>query len=125
MRAIVLVAFWLALGAAVFVAEPNVYVLLAGSMPLLFFNPTLNAVIIGYRVAVVPDRLRGRVNSVARLLAMTGLPLGSLAAGALLGSFSARTTVAVFTAWLLVLAVLATLSPSIRKAPSLSELQPA
>ena len=45
MRAIVLVAFWLALGAAVFVAEPNVYVLLAGSVPLLFFNPTLNAVI--------------------------------------------------------------------------------
>jgi MFS family permease len=125
MRAIVLVAFWLALGAAAFVAEPNVYILLAGSVPLLFFNPTLNAVIIGYRVAVVPDRLRGRVNSVARLLAMTGPPLGSLTAGALLGSFSARTTVAVFTAWLLVLAVLATLSPSVRKAPSLAELQPA
>jgi MFS family permease len=124
MRAIVLIAFWLALGGAAFLFEPNVYVLVGGSVPLLFFNPTLNAVIIGYRVAVVPDRLRGRVNSVARLVALTGPPLGLLAAGALLGSFSARTTVAVFLAWLLVLAVLATFSPSIRKAPSLSELQP-
>jgi uncharacterized membrane protein YcaP (DUF421 family) len=82
-------------------------------------------VIIGYRVAVVPDRLRGRVNSVARLLAMTGVPLGSLIAGALLSVFSARATVAAFAAWLVLLAIVATLSPSIRKAPSLSELRPA
>ena len=78
--------------------------------------------IIGYRVAVVPDRLTGRVNSVARTIALCGMPLGPLSAGLLLGSFSARTTMAVFTGFLLVLCVFATLSPSIRNAPSLDEL---
>ena len=82
----------------------------------------MNAVIIGYRVAVVPDRLTGRVNSVARTIALCGMPLGPLSAGLLLGSFSARTTIAVFASFLLVLCVFATLSPSIRNAPSLDEL---
>jgi MFS family permease len=123
MRAIMLVASWLAVGIVAFVVEPNVYVLLAGSAPMVLFGPTLNSVIIGYRVAVVPDRLRGRVNSVARMLALSGSPLGALVAGALLASFSARATVAALLVWLVLLAVIATLSPSIRKAPSLSELK--
>jgi hypothetical protein len=123
MRAIILVASWLAVGIATFVVDPNVYVLLAGSAPMVLFGPTVNAVIIGYRVAVVPDRLRGRVNSVARMLALSGSPLGALLAGTLLGAFSARVTVAVLLGWLILLAAIATLSPSIRKAPSLSELQ--
>ena len=82
----------------------------------------MNAIIIGYRVAVVPDRLTGRVNSVARTIALCGMPLGPLAAGLLLGSFSARTTVAIFAGFLLVLCVFASLSPSIRNAPSLDDL---
>jgi hypothetical protein len=79
-------------------------------------------VIIGYRMAVTPDRLTGRVNSVARTIALCGLPLGPLSAGLLLGSFSARTTIAVFTGLLLVLCVFASVSSSIRNAPSLDEL---
>ncbi|OLE71461.1 MAG: hypothetical protein AUI36_02655 [Cyanobacteria bacterium 13_1_40CM_2_61_4] len=86
------------------------------------FLPTVNAVVIGYRVAVVPDRLTGRVNSVARTIALCGAPLGPLAAGLLLGSFSAKATVAIFAGALLLLSVIASLSPSIRKAPSLDEL---
>jgi hypothetical protein len=70
----------------------------------------------------VPDRLTGRVNSVARTIALCGLPLGPLSAGLLLGSFSARTTVAVYTSALLVLCIFATLSSSIRNAPSLDDL---
>jgi len=62
------------------------------------------------------------VNSVARTIALCGAPLGPLAAGLLLGSFSARTTVAIFAGVLLVLGVIASLSPSIRDAPSLDEL---
>ncbi len=42
----------------------------------------------------------------------------------MLGSFSARATVAVFGALLIVLASLASLLPSIREAPSLAELSP-
>jgi len=124
MRAIVLVALWLQIGIAGFVVDPSIYVLLACVLPIQLFFPTLNAVVIGYRVAVTPDRLTGRVNSVARTIALCGAPLGPLTAGILLGAFSARTTVAVFTLLLLALAVFASLSPSIRDAPSLSELEP-
>jgi MFS family permease len=122
MRAILLATLWLGLGVGAFALEPNVYVLLAGVVPLALLNPTLNAVIIGYRVAIVPDRLQGRVNSVARLLAQVGTPLGPLAAGLLLATFSLRETDLIMTAWFVAIALWATLSPSIRTAPRLGEL---
>jgi MFS family permease len=122
MRTFVVASLWLQLCIAAFVVKPNIYVLLVAALPAAFFGPSVNAVIIGYRVAVVPDRLTGRVNSVARTIALCGMPLGPLSAGLLLGSFSARTTVAIFASFLLVLCVFATLSPSIRNAPSLDEL---
>jgi MFS family permease len=123
MRTIVLGSFWVGLPVVAFVVHPSVYVLLVGALPLAIFNPTVNAVVIGYRVAIVPDRLTGRVNSVARTIALCAAPLGPLAAGLLLGSFSARTTAAVFVSFLFLLALAASASPSLRRAPSLSELQ--
>ncbi|TMM12047.1 MAG: MFS transporter [Actinobacteria bacterium] len=125
MRAIVVAGFWAQLTVAAFLAYPSVYVLVGSIAPFAFFVPTLTAVVIGYRVAVTPDRLTGRVNAIARSIALCGAPLGPLAAGLLLGSFSPRTAVAVFTALLVVLAVAGSLSPSIRNAPSLSEIEPA
>jgi hypothetical protein len=122
MRTIVVGSFWLQLGVAAFVLEPNIYVLLGGAIPAAFLGPSVNAIVIGYRVAVVPDRLTGRVNSVARTIALCGAPLGPLVAGLLLGSFSARTTVAIFAGAMLLLSVIGSASPSIRKAPSLDEL---
>jgi MFS family permease len=124
MRAIVVGSYWLQLLVVVFLVYPSPYVLLAGFLPSAFFGPTLNAVIIGYRVAVTPDHLTGRVNSVARTIAVFGAPLGSLMAGFLLASYSARTTIVVFTVMLVLLTAFATLSPSIRDAPSLDELKP-
>ena len=122
MRAIVVAGFWVQLTVAAFVAYPSVYVLVGSIAPFAFFAPTLTAVVIGYRVAVTPDRLTGRVNSIARSIALCGAPLGPLTAGILLGAFSARTTVAVFALLLVALAVVGSLSPSIRNAPSLSEI---
>jgi ABC-type molybdate transport system permease subunit len=88
----------------------------------VFFGPTLNAMIIGYRVAMVPDRLQGRVNSVARSLALVALPLGPVVAGLLLGSFSARETVLFLLLWLVALAIVTSASRTIRGAP---DFQPA
>jgi MFS family permease len=122
MRTFIVVSFWLQLFIAAYVLKPSIYVLVVGSLPAAFLGPSVAAVVIGYRVAVVPDRLTGRVNSVARTIALCGLPLGPLSAGLLLGSFSARTTIAVFASFLFVLCVFATLSSSIRNAPSLDEL---
>jgi MFS family permease len=121
-RALVIGGFWINVCVAAFLVEPNVYVLLAGAVPSVLITPSVNAVVIGYRTAIVPDRLVGRVTSVMRTLALFGSPLGPLVAGLLLGSFSPRETVAVFSGILFLLALLATASPSIRAAPSLAEL---
>jgi hypothetical protein len=122
MRTLVIGSFWLQLGVALFVLKPSVYVLLLSSLPVAFVFPSVNSVVIGYRVAIVPDRLTGRVNGVARTIALCGSPLGPLSAGLLLGAVSARETMAILTGLMLALAVLVTLSRSIRNAPSLSEL---
>jgi MFS family permease len=122
MRMLVTGGLWIQLCIGAFLIEPSVYVLLAGALPSVLITPTVNAVVIGYRAAIVPDRLIGRVTSVARTLALFGAPLGPLVAGLLLGSLSARETVAVFVGVLVALALIATASPSIRAAPSLAEL---
>ena len=122
MRTVILGNMWLALPLAAFLAKPSVFVLVASTVPLFFCNPSLNAMIIGYRVAIVPDRLQGRVNSVARSLALLALPLGPVVAGLLLGAFSARVAVGALVAFLALLAVVATLSRSIRAAPEFEEV---
>jgi MFS family permease len=122
MRTTIISNSWLAAGIGAYLIHPNVYVLLAGTAPSVFFTPTLNAMIIGYRVAMVPDRLQGRVNSVARSLALVALPLGPVVAGVLLGSFSARETVLFLLLWLIALAIVTSASRTIRGAP---DFQPA
>jgi len=122
MRGIVVLNLWLNVVIIAFVFVPNVYVLLAATVPVAFFIPAGNAAIIGYRTAVTPDRLIGRVSSVARNIALLAQPLGPLAAGFLLGTASPRMTVLFFTIVSAALALWGSLSPSIRRAPSLSEL---
>jgi MFS family permease len=122
MRKLIVGWLWINLGIALFVVEPRVYVLLAAALPSALLTPSVNAVVIGYRTAIVPDRLIGRVTSVARTFAQCAAPLGPLTAGLLLGSLSPRETVAVFVGVLGAIALIATASPSIRNAPSLAEL---
>jgi MFS family permease len=122
MRAVIVTTQWLAAGVGAYLIWPNVFVLVAACAPCFFLNPTLNAMIIGYRTALVPDRLQGRVTSVARSLALLGLPLGPIVAGALLTSFSTRATVAFLAVWFVVLAVIATVSRAIRDAPGFEEV---
>ena len=122
MRAILLLELWAWLGTIAFLVSPSVYVLLASILPLAVTLPVTDSVVEGYRVAITPDRILGRVESVrSNISALLG-PLGPLVAGFLLESVSPRATVAVFTAWMLGLALYGTLSPSIRNAPSLDEL---
>ncbi len=106
----------------VYLAVPSPYVLVACVLPVAFISPWLNAVIIGYRTAVTPDHLVGRVSSVARNIALLAQPLGPLAAGLLLGAYGARPTVLVLAAISAALAAFSTVSPSIRNSPSLDEL---
>jgi MFS family permease len=121
-RAVLLLELWTWLGCAVFLVRPSVYVLTAGILPTALAIPSTDSVVHGYRIAMTPDRLLGRAESVRSMISLLIQPLGPLIAGVLLSTASARATIALFAAVGLVLAVWGTLSPSIRTAPSLDDL---
>jgi MFS family permease len=125
MRAILLAELWSATASVAFVLRPSAYVLMAGLLPQAFLIPVTDTVLTAYRMLATPDRLLGRTLSVTRNIAMIVASLGPLLAGFLLGWVSARTTVGIFAAVGLSLALWGTLSPSIRQAPkSLAEIEP-
>ena len=93
---------------------PDTIVLGLAFAAMLSTGPTWNAVVVGYRLSVVPDRLQGRVQSVASLLSMSVVPLGPLVGGYLAQAVGGRTTILVFGAWMLFIAVLASLVRPIR-----------
>jgi MFS family permease len=121
-RAVLLLELWTWPGCALFLVWPNVYVLAAAILPTSLAIPSTNSIVHGYRIAMTPDRLLGRSESVRSTISLLIAPLGALVAGALLDATSARATVATFAGFALVLALWGTLSPSIRAAPSLAEL---
>jgi hypothetical protein len=121
-RAILLLELWTWLATWAFVVRPSVYVLLVALVPLSIAAPVTDSVVVGYRVAMTPERLIGRVESVRSNISLLLAPLGPLVAGLLLSAVSARATVAAFALAGLALAVAGTLSPAIRAAPSLAEL---
>ena len=121
-RAVLLLELWTWTGCALFLVWPNVYVLVAGILPTALAIPSTDSVVHGYRIAMTPDRLIGRAESVWTSIALVITPLGPLAAGFLLGAVSERAAIGVFAAFGLILALWGTLSPSIREAPSLDEL---
>jgi hypothetical protein len=122
-RRILLLELWTWTGSALFVIWPNVYVLVASTIPQALTIPSTDSVVVAYRTAMTPDRLIGRVNGAAANISLLVTPLGPLVAGVLLSAFSAQAAVGVFATAGLVLALWGTLSPSIRKAPSLDELK--
>jgi hypothetical protein len=122
-RAVLLLELWAWLGCAIFLIKPSVYVLTAGLLPTALAIPSTDSVVHGYRIAMTPDRLLGRAESVRTTISLLIAPLGPLAAGFLLGVVSARATIGFFAAFALVLAAAGTLSQSIRAAPSLDELE--
>jgi hypothetical protein len=79
-----------------------------------FFGPTWNAVVDGYRMSIVPDRLQGRVSSADNLMSFSALPLAPLVAGLLLEATGGDATLLVLGALMLALAVVGTLSRSLR-----------
>ena len=121
-RAVLLLELWTWPGCAVFLLEPNVWLLLAGILPTAVAIPATDSVVHGSRIALTPDRLLGRTEAVWSTVALSIAPLGPLAAGTLLAHASSRATIAVFAGFALVLALWGTLSPSLREPPDLDEL---
>jgi hypothetical protein len=80
-RAIVLLELWMWLGCALFLVWPSVYVLTAGILPTALAIPSTDSVVHGYRIAMTPDRLFGRSESVRSTISLLIAPVGPLAAG--------------------------------------------
>jgi MFS family permease len=121
-RAILLLEFWTGLGSVLFLVWPNVYVLTAAILPQAISLPITDSVVDGFRIAITPDRLLGRVESVRISISLLIAPLGPLLAGFLLDSFSARVTIACSLTLTLTLALWGTFSSVLRNAPRLDEL---
>jgi predicted MFS family arabinose efflux permease len=85
--------------------------------------PLYNVVQLSYRLALIPDELQGRVNSVFRLVAFAGQPIGLAITGFLLEAFNPLVTVLAFMALQAFVTLLATINHHVRHAKPLSELE--
>ncbi|GCE07916.1 MFS transporter [Dictyobacter aurantiacus] len=83
---------------------------------IFLVSPIYNIVNISYRFALTPDEMRGRVNSISRLISNGLAPLGLTLAGWLLQYYGPTTTVLLAAAGQILLAALAMLSNPIRRA---------
>ena len=124
-RRILLFELWTWVGTGLFVLVPDVYILAAAIVPCGFAIPNSDATIGSYALAIPPDRLVGRVQSALVTFALAAGPLGTVGTGVLLEALGARTTIAALAALALVLAIVGTLSPALRAAPKLGDLDAA
>jgi MFS family permease len=122
MRAILLSEFWAAFAYVAFVIWPNVYVLAGAFAVQAFTFVNTDSAVAGYSYALIPDRLLGRAMSASSTLRVVVTPLGPLAAGLLLSTYSPRISIAALTSVTLVAAVVGTFSRSMRETPPLEEL---
>jgi MFS family permease len=83
----------------------------------LFLNPTGNAGMGAYRMALTPADLQGRVQSATQFVAMSIMPLAPVLAGALLAGLGGRAAIGVLGALTAGVALIPTLSRSVRAVP--------
>jgi hypothetical protein len=112
--------FWI-----LYLAAPNAAVL--GIVTALLFTTVPVSIVVGngYRAAIVPDHLQGRVLSAYRVIAFGASPLGLALTGVLLQSAGTTTTITAISAGMGGLAVFASLNRPIRTAPPLAEARAA
>lgn len=105
-----------------YILVPNFLLLGVVAALIYLIGPIYNVVQFSYRLALIPDALQGRVNSVFRLLAFGFMPLGAALAGLLLERIGAVPTVIAFAVWYTLLAIITTLNRHVREARPLEQL---
>ena len=96
--------------------NPELLGLIGAATALL--GPLWNVVMMQYELTIVPEELRGRVGGAVQTVVSGTLPLGSLGAGLLLASVGPRRSLLALAGVMAVVALVGTLSPAIRKAPT-------
>ncbi|HET9117077.1 MAG TPA: MFS transporter, partial [Pseudonocardiaceae bacterium] len=114
----IIAVFW-GLGAltfmAAFVGSGWLLGLLFAAMALL--PPTANTAIITRQLLLTPDELRGRLSSVLGIATGVAAALGPVLGGLLVAVLSGTTAVLVCAGGIAVIALVATLSPTLRSFP--------
>jgi MFS family permease len=87
----------------------------------MFLNPAGNAGIGSYRMAITPPELVGRVQSTMQFTSMLSMPLAPALAGLLLSTLDGADAVLVLTVASAVVALIPTLSRSVRTVPRPAE----
>jgi len=88
---------------------------------LMLVGPSYDTVQFSYRLALIPDALQGRVNSVFRMIATTIQPLALALTGWLLERAGNTATILILGGWLVALAVVTTFNTHVRSAPPLDQ----
>ncbi len=104
-----------------FAIAPNPFILGVVTSLSFIIVPIYTSVQFGYRLALIPDHLQGRVNSVFRLIAVGGEPIGLVVTGVLLQAIGPFSTVLVLFVPQLILSIAATFNKHLRNAKSIKE----
>jgi len=110
-----------ALTCLLFAIAPNPFILGVVTSLSFIIVPIYTSVQFGYRLALIPDHLQGRVNSVFRLIAVGGEPIGLVVTGVLLQAIGPFSTVLVLFVPQLILSIAATFNKHLRNAKSIKE----
>ena len=105
-----------------FAFAPNPLVLGIVTAVSFIIVPIFLSVQFGYRLALIPDHLQGRVNSVFGLIAFGSEPIGLAVTGILLQAFGPIATVLVLFVPQFFLSIAATLNKGLRNAKPIEEL---
>ena len=120
---IMIASTWIwALTWLLFAVAPNPLILGIVTAVTFIIVPIYLSVQFGYRLALIPDHLQGRVNSVFRLIAFGSEPIGLAVTGILLQAFGPITTVLVLFVPQFILSIAATLNKGLRNAKPIEEL---
>jgi MFS family permease len=121
-QVIIASAWFGAIAIALFLIAPNLIVLGIVAFFTFISGPIYNVVQFSYRSALIPDTLQGRVNSVFRLIAFGGQPIGFALIGWLIQSTGVIRTIIYCSIFLVVFAILATVNTHVRHAQPLENL---
>jgi len=111
-----------AIACPLYAIAPSFIWLGAAAALMYVTGPIYNVVQFSYRLSIIPDEFQGRVNSVFRLFAFGLEPLGALLGGILIQRYGTTPTVVVFSAWLLLLAIMTTFNNHVRGARPIAEV---
>jgi MFS family permease len=122
---LMIIASWLlALTWLPFAFAPNPVVLGLIVASAFIVVPIHSSVQYGFRLASIPDKLQGRVNSLYRVVLFGCQSVGLLLTGVLLQAIGPVLTVLILFVPQFILALAATLDQPLRNTPRLSEVQP-